>query len=436
MTLKGFTNGFGFLGNYLSLVVPVVIAIVAFLVFVPTQLMSGSLKKRMADDSIRKAQAIKSLTKTAVSSDQWKLERRYQQTFKDGAEQAGQLALQTSMREPLVYNVFPEPEDKSMLVFREFGRRFREALDGLVAGVNGRDCPTDVELESVLQRSAGRARRGRGRLHVGGRTIDDAILDVLCTERARSTGVYVNPADINGYEFWADYLGGDMDRAVKDAWYYQLGYWIIEDVFKTVAALNAGSENLLAAPVKRIMLVAFELQSRGLGRKKASGEKPRYVVSDKDKMIDPLTVRTSNDDIDVVHFNLAVVVSDGAVMPFMQELCSVKRHVFKGFSGSEGEKALRHNQITILQSGVWPVDREGAVHALYRYGQEAAVELNLICEYVFIKAGYDRIKPASVTEDLNKARAAAVTGGRGGRRSRARPGPAGRNPAAGAGGRE
>jgi len=255
MDFKKLIDGIAFLRSYISLVVPAVIALIAILVFVPAQLISGSLENRIAEESIRKAQTIESLAKTAVSREQWQVERDYQQTFKAAATKAQRLAAQTSRREPLSYSVFPEPKDKSMLVFRDFGRRFREAVDSLVAAVNGRDCPTDVELDVVLQRSAARSRGGaRGRARIGSRTLEDAILDVLCTERSRSAGVYVNPADLNGYEFWADYLGNDMEQALKDAWYYQLGYWIVEDVFKTVAALNAGSENILEAPVKRILL--------------------------------------------------------------------------------------------------------------------------------------------------------------------------------------
>jgi len=424
MDLKKLIGGIAFLRSYISLVVPAVIALIAILVFVPAQLISGSLENRIAEESIRKAQTIESLAKTAVSREQWQVERDYQQTFKAAATKAQRLAAQTSRREPLSYSVFPEPKDKSMLVFRDFGRRFREAVDSLVAAVNGRDCPTDVELDVVLQRSAARSRGGaRGRARIGSRTLEDAILDVLCTERSRSAGVYVNPADLNGYEFWADYLGNDMEQALKDAWYYQLGYWIVEDVFKTVAALNAGSENILEAPVKRILLVDFELGSRGSSRRNASSEKPKYVVTEKDQMITSLTGRLCNEDIDVLHFNLSVLLSDSEVLSFMQQLCSVKEHKFRGFDGKAAERVFKHNQITVLQSGIWPVDRNSSVHDLYRYGRHAVVELNLICEYIFDVKGYEPIRPAAVKQDLEQARAAAAAGARG-RRSRSSPRPA------------
>ena len=50
-----------------------------------------------------------------------------------------------------------------------------------------------------------------------------------------------------------------------------------------------------------------------------------------------------------------------------------------------------------------PVDRESGVHTLYRYGKDnALVELELICEYVFDKDGYYPIKPDSIKELLGE----------------------------------
>ena len=41
-----------------------------------------------------------------------------------------------------------------------------------------------------------------------------------------------------------------------------------------------------------------------------------------------------------------------------------------------------------------------ASHQLYRYGQDAVVELNLICEYLFEKAGYEAIVPDAIKKSL------------------------------------
>jgi hypothetical protein len=58
-----------------------------------------------------------------------------------------------------------------------------------------------------------------------------------------------------------------------------------------------------------------------------------------------------------------------------------------------------------LQSQFYSVDRLDPFHSLYRYGQDAVVELRLVCEYVFNKSAYDVIKPAAI-----KAGATAPTG--------------------------
>ncbi len=103
-----------------------------------------------------------------------------------------------------------------------------------------------------------------------------------------------------------------------------------------------------------------------------------------------------------MHFSVGVVVKTKAVLPFMQQLCSAKQHRFRGFSGEEQEQVFKHNQITILESDVGSIDRKDATHNLYRYGDDAVVELDLICEYVFNKNGYDEIKPESIKELLSK----------------------------------
>ena len=41
-------------------------------------------------------------------------------------------------------------------------------------------------------------------------------------------------------------------------------------------------------------------------------------------------------------------------------------------------------------------------HRLYRYGDDAVVRLDLICEYIFNKNGYEKIKPESVKKESVK----------------------------------
>ncbi|GAF81274.1 unnamed protein product [marine sediment metagenome] len=247
------------------------------------------------------------------------------------------------------------------------------------------------------------------------------IVDEICRERAKSISVYANPADLSGYDFWADYkLAIEPNEAIEDCWYFQLAYWVITDTFDTISAVNSEYDSVLTAPVKRLMQMSFNMglkrpgagrRFRGRGRGRRSPQqtnrdevdKPTYVVSVNDGLTIPCTGRLSDDanNIDVIHFNIAVVINIKSVLPFMQQLCSAKKHKFKGFSGDELEQTFKHNQITVLETKFRSVEDEP--YSLYDYGEDPVVELDLICEYIFNKKGYEEIKPETVTEKLIKA---------------------------------
>ena len=394
-----------FLKNYSSLLVPIVIVLIAVFLFIPTRLMSGKLKQRVANESISKrGKKVKSLGKSAVSREQWKLEEEYQQVHEKDANQIVLLAKQSSRRQLLSYKIFPEPKDTSMLIFEEFGQQFRSSIDELIVRLNARDCPTDAELEKSLQGSgvSGSSQRGArssGRSSRRISEVSDAIREVLCQEKAKSASVYVNPEDLSGYRFWEEYEYVGMKAAIEDCWYWQLAYWIVEDVVETIDALNSGSNSVFTSPLKRLVGVSFSTGgdgSRSGSRDIMVDDRPGYVLSAGDGLTNSYTGLVCNSDIDVVHFNIVVVVDTKAFLPFIQQLCSAKQHNFEGFFADEPEQLFKRNQITILESKITPVDREDEEHELYRYGDTAVVELNLVCEYVFNNRGYDKIKPESI----------------------------------------
>ena len=114
----------------------------------------------------------------------------------------------------------------------------------------------------------------------------------------------------------------------------------------------------------------------------------------------PCTNRVCDEEIDVVQFNVVVVVRAQYVLSFMKELCSEREHVYRGVTGQEPEQRFKHNQITILESTASTMERKGPMHNLYRYGEDAVVELNLVCEYIFEKAGQTDIVPPVVVKAL------------------------------------
>jgi hypothetical protein len=440
--------------NNLSLLVPVIIALVSVLLFIPTQLMSSKLKKDVEQESINKGgRRIARLDEDAVSRQQYEMEAERQKAHATDANEIAKLALQSTQRELLSYDIFPAPDPNgfSGLIFQEFGQRFRGEIDKLIVSVNGRDCPTDVEIERGLGNSSSRNRnRGRGDLmmpssrgrgyggmglyggggSMGLGNIQRMIIDEMCKDRAKSVSVYVNPADMSGYEYWADYKTDvKQEDAIEDCFYHQLAYWIIEDIFATLEAMNTGSDTVLKAPVKRFMGISFTmgLKSsrrgggvfRSVGRRKKvqnkqeEADRPRYVRNERDGLSETCTGRYCSKDkgvdgIDVTHFNFSIIVATKSVLPFMKELCSAKEHQFRGYPDPnqpaqtfQPVQTFKHNQITILESKIGSISPNEIAHKNYRYGDESVVSLDLVCEYIFDIEGYKKLIPQPVMDTLD-----------------------------------
>ncbi|MBN2456695.1 MAG: hypothetical protein JXB29_09210 [Sedimentisphaerales bacterium] len=399
-SFKDLARRVSFFRSYSSLVLPAVIAMVAVVILVLSLLMGSKLKEQIETESISSgARQIESQSSGAIPRDQWKLEQQYQKKHEEDFNQISLFVKQTTQRELLSYKVFPEPKDKSILIFEEFGRNFYKGIDGLIAGVAGQDCPTEAELERRLKGYVSSRSRGRRRnlRSMSQDDISSTIIDEICLARAESACVYVNLADIPGYEYWQEYEYVGVDKAVQDCWYGQLAYWIIEDVFQTIASANSNSESVLKSPVKRLMGIGFSSEKSRRGQ-----EVPNYVLSIDDGLTEPHTGRFCNDEIDVVHFTISVVVETKAVFRFMQELCSGKEHKFKGYSGQGREQTFRHNQITILNTAIVSIDPKAPdyeeTHGLYRYGEQPVVKLDMACEYIFNKQGYEQIQPEQVKQ--------------------------------------
>ena len=239
------------------------------------------------------------------------------------------------------------------------------------------------------------------------------VIDEICRERAKSLSVYAYPSDLSGYDFWLDYkLAVDPNQATEDCWYFQLAYWVIEDVFDTISAVNSDFDSVLTAPVKQLKQMSYSMglrrpgagggvytgrRSRRSSKKKSDDvDKPLYIHSNDDGLAESCTGRFTgvDSDNDVVQFNITVVINIKSIMPFLQELCSAKEHKFRGFSGDEQEQTFKHNQITVLETKFLSV--EDNPYSLYDFGDDPVVELDLICEYTFNPDGYEEIKPATV----------------------------------------
>jgi len=443
--------------NNTALLVPVIVALVGLLLLIPAQLLSGKVKEQVQKDSITALGAkVKRFTDDQTPSIEPESLDAQIKAHGNDANEISDLARQSTMRDLLSYDIFPEIDvnNFSGLIFVEFGQKFRAGIEGLLESVNARDCPTQLEIDKGLEEaSSATANRRRGVFGGGDpysmgapgapgaaspmprrvgtlpgmrgprNEIDLKIVDQMCQKRAGSALVYVNPSDIAGYDHWQDYkYDVNMVPALKDAWYHQLAYWVTEDIFTSIAAANAGHDSLLDAPVKRLQSLSFTMGLkrpgsrrkskaviRALGGRRSSkqqdeeSDRPAYVIEDRDGLTESLTGRYSEAEsaIDVIHFSLTSVVAQKDILLFMQELCSAKEHRFSGYPDrSQPPQTFKHNQITVLESKIGALNPDDMLHYYYRYGDDPVVVLDLICEYIFNRAGYEPIKPQVVKDTL------------------------------------
>ncbi len=423
--LLGVFKKLGFLKNNLALLVPIIIVVVALLVFIPTKILQGKLQSTIEKESVQTARQIDRLIRDVSEARAAEDLETYINAYARDANQIELLTKQTTLRELLSYDLFPDTNETSPLLFEPFRQRFIAGVEAMLESVNAGGPPSNAEIERALESSHrslfGRSGSRSQMMSSPGRTgrflslrmmmpMDRKIADKICEEKAMAAKVYASPVDLEGYTYWSEWKFEERDKAFRDCWYWQLGYWILEDIMTTVREANRDAAGILEAPVKRIMRAGFALKkmrasSMGRGARRAKSrpgdtQAPTYVRNAKEGITTPCTGRFCNEDIDVVHFNVQVIVAADNVMSFMEELCRVKTHRFRGLYGDEPVQTFKHNQITVLESSIAPVDLEGFEHSLYRYGDNAVVELDLICEYVFQKSGYEQIKPELVKEDI------------------------------------
>jgi len=438
VSMKDVLGKLSFLRNNLTLLVPIMIAVVALLLFIPTRILRGKLQNTIKQQSVQMGGQIDRLIQDVNKASEAEAFEQYINAYAQDVNQIDLLAKQTTLRELLSYKLYPDTNELSPLLFEEFGGKYVAGIEALLAGMGAQGPPADTEIDAALKNAprttyqrggGGYGGYGPGTLPMMGgggaygqrrayritSEMDLKILDKVCADRARAAKVYANVIDMDGYTYWSEWKFEDRDKAYRDCWYWQSAYWVIEDVVATVREVNQNADSVLNAPVKRLMNTSFNLQRlRGAGmrgsrrgmRRSKTVQTPTYVTSAKDGMTSPCTGRFTNDDIDVFHFNVRAVIRADDVMPFMQRLCSAKEHKFRGFYADLPEQTYKHNQITVLESNIAPINRESYEHDLYRYGDEAVVELDLICEYIFEKAAYEDIKPQLVKDDiLNAAQA-------------------------------
>ena len=411
-----------FLKNNLGLLVPIIIVVVGLLLFIPTRILSGQLRSTVNDNSVKMSQQISSLTRTLGELSPSEGADEEITTLAADVNQIDAILAETVYRELLDYYVFSGVTDVSAGLFERFGKEYCRGVDEMLAEMGAGRRPDDAELTAALQSATQNdrdARRGSRAARVPGGTqvwsllmmsdVEQRIFNEVCAGAARTAKVYAGPAEMAGYAYWDSWTFTDVNESFKDCWYWQLGYWVLQDVADTIEVMNRDSDNILDAPVKRIMSVSFVLKqgagalSVGGSRAGKAGDRPSYVTSQTDGLTQVCTGRLTDKakNIDVLHFQVQVVIDSTQVLPFICELCRAKEHHFYGFDGSQPEQTFQHNQITVLETAMTPVEPLAVEHQAYAYGPSPTTVLNLICEYVLPRPlAYEEIKPEPVKKEF------------------------------------
>lgn len=400
--IKEALSKLSFVGSYSVFLVPVVLIIIAVLLLGVNGFLNKKLQAKIQKNSIKLADSVERYSSEPLSAKQSQVEKQYQDSLAADVNALSRLMIQSTKRELLSYQVFPLPKSSSEQVYRSFGDAYRQGIRNMLESYGARSGPSTVEIEKALRQSSpGKKISASESFSISKLdNVERMIVEEICQSAAANASFYASAAQIPGYTYWEDIrgeIGADsvfsfknQEQAVEDCWYWQLGYWIIEDVLKTIDSMNSDCSSVIDCPVKRLMKLSFGEEKQQSGESKLL--RPSYIDSFKNSMTVAHTGRISNEQFDIVQFQFTVVVDRRATLSFMEQLCTAKEHIFRGFSGNEPPGNFRHNQITILEADIQPVSF-GREHELYRYGETAVAELKIICEYVFDRPGYDEIKP-------------------------------------------
>lgn len=416
-----------FFKKYAALLPSIIILAVALLLFVPLLLIGNAVKKSMTQ-SVSTARQVQSELSSVPSRDKPQQVRFYMNKLEEEAAAIEALVLDSCRRDLVTYDnvIFPKPLDSSAQVFHEFGRKYRSAVEQLLGSIKALDAPSEAEIRARTGGAAAAA-GGGPRMIVGqpraANLSEDPMVDALCLSRAQEIAVYAHPTAFAWYEFWEKYTFAGEKQALEDCWDAQVAFWIYQDIVDTIQKMNGAESTVAASAVKRIMGVSFSgpvitgadrsmfLGEMGPGRNTAGSMRdiPNYVTAALPSnfvTVSP-TGRVGNEELDIVHFAVSVLVDNRFVLAFQKELCSEKTHSYRVDFLQAGQKVenARHNQISILQSDLKVVDSQSAEHDLYRYGKGAVMQLDLVCEYQFYRKSYEAIQPVPVRERLGQAAA-------------------------------
>jgi len=420
-----------FIKKRLFLVLSLTLVLAGIALFIPGFMAHAQNEKEM-NQIKREYESIRTLARKTIHDNVMAQVQANKELAQRDVAQVVDLARQTSSR-PLIFDkVFPELEDKNskIIYYRRFAERYCQFVEQLLEQINAGDRPSVREEEQIRleqQDATLLTRRGQTTRFGSTETQADKLINANRRRQAQSIAVYANTDVFFGFDHWKTDPTGDEITMLNDSWFTQIAAWIQTDVAQTVRQINGQSHSAFDSVVKRLIEISFggspltstptvvrpgkssqrnEPAGVALIREDIQRKKmPAYVIAQRDgegkilsavgEMATAYTDRASSGLIDVVHFELAVIIDARNVNDFINTLQSEKYTEVTLPDGTI-QKLNARNQITVLQMALEPVDIEAEHKAGYYYGPGNLKVLRLLCEYIFFKSGYEKFKPAPV----------------------------------------
>ena len=422
----------GFVKKRLFLIGCIGVTLAGLGIFAAGLLIASSNAKSL-NDIEKTCQAVTPLNSKLVYENELEQLEQNAKLARDDQEAVLALVQATTERSLLSQDVFPRPRDRitTNSLYKQFAENYTGFLTQLRQMIGAGERPTQTEQDTALEqltRSDGASANwasstinpaGRSGRFGGTASATDLqslrLIVELRQRKAKSMKVYAPSEAFCCYTYWRGQPeAASMKKMIKESWFTQLAAWIQEDVALAIMQMNAESPNVLTSPIKRLMAVQFSGQTpTGQATRAVSSSTPSRMTRTEGEASELLpeyydeaaaagdikkayTGRLGNDLIDVVHFDVIVVMEDSRIGDFINALQGPK------YTSRENYPRA---QITVLGLNVESIDLESHAADGYYYGPGALKRVLLPCEYFFFKKGYQRFKPREVIEEEEAAAA-------------------------------
>jgi len=329
--------------------------------------------------------------------------------------------------EPLTPGVFPEAAEGSFAPL-QFQDDFEKKREAFIELLHADSCPTqeEIELEKLRMDEARSRKEAVERLGTGGQPTDvlkrtpfsgfrpgrtmapgeqesltpeqmaEQIPAVrLSLRRAHSIYCYADPSVFGDYPAVTN---RQVRPTSEQLWYAQVALWIQQDVVQALAGLNDRTAEMLRSkgaspwvgnlPVKRIVLIDVGCyvppEGASVPGRQSSGTQADLAF----------TKRRSGGTVDVVHFDLDLVVDARMLPAVLDEIC----------------KAGFYTPLDVDYEQV-PPNRELVG---YIYGSDPTIRTQITFEACFLRSKYEQWMPEAVKSAINTGTACPQRGREGG----------------------